>query len=76
MLNKIKRFFDSITFSKNDLRGSVVLVIILGVVLVVPPIYRTITPIEDELAASDAAILDSLVRELTIQQKIIIMLHQ
>lgn len=69
MLNKIKTFFDSITFSKNDLRGSVVLVIILGVVLVVPPIYRTITPIEDELAARDAAILDSLVRELTIQQK-------
>lgn len=68
MLQKIKAFFDSIIFSKKELQGSIVLVVILGLVLVVPPLYRTVTPYEDEVAEKDALLLDSIVRELTLQQ--------
>ncbi|MDB4835446.1 helix-hairpin-helix domain-containing protein [Cyclobacteriaceae bacterium] len=59
-----------LVFTPKELKGTVVLVILLGLVLIVPPIKRSLTPLVDQPDLQRQYVLDSLIHELTLQDKL------
>ena len=70
-MKRLNKFLKSFTYNQSELKGSLILIVFLSCVLLIPLIYRKITPFDGEISSQDVEVLDSLVARLTLEKNYI-----